>query len=310
MVFWSIYPGFCYATSLFTPCIIHKAPLPSPTGHSIKRVNTMEEATEVRQFLRCYFGSPPRTPVLDIPESYLLEPADDLFIVRDDSKELAGCIRYHVLGHFLPSQKPISIVDGFCIHPQWRKKGLGDYLLTELHRYQKEKPFALFLKEGPSLSLFPHYSGQYVYRRLSYMPSTYLHAISAKCARQLITIHLQFQPDLFVICPNHGRNQQWFLYKMGLTSVVACVQDTFQRIKGERMGWVTAWLESPSITEDDRALASEAIAGACYSSYAYLWMNRLWVGSAKDWKADGGFHWYTYQWSTTATMGISYAVIS
>lgn len=276
----------------------------------MKRVDTMAEATEVRQFLLQYFGSPPKTPVLDIPESYLLEPEDDLFVVRDDSKEIAGCIRYHALGQFLSSQKPISMVDGFCIHPRWRKKGLGDYLLTELHRYQQEKPFALFLKEGPSLSLFPHDSGQYVYRRLSYAPSTHLHTLSAECARQLIAIHLMFRPNLFIICPKHDRNQQWFLYKKGHKSVVACVQDTFQRVQGERMGWTTAWIESPCLTEDDRASATMAIAGACHSTYAYLWMNRVWIGSAKDWKADGWFHWYTYQWSTTALLHHSYAIIS
>ena len=38
--------------------------------------------TEIRHYLRTYFGSPPHSPVLDIPETHLLASNDHLLVIH------------------------------------------------------------------------------------------------------------------------------------------------------------------------------------------------------------------------------------
>ena len=114
---------------------------------------------EVRQFIRNNFGSPPKTPILDIPESQLLAANDHIVIVRDITRQIAGCIRYHYVGTI---EEDIHLVDCFCIHPDWRGKGIGNYLLHDLHHRMIDKPYAIFLKEGSLLPVIPFYSSMYV----------------------------------------------------------------------------------------------------------------------------------------------------
>ena len=272
----------------------------------------MVQRKAVREHLLAHFGEPPHKPTFDIPESELLGPQDHLMIVRDESGEIAGCIRYHYLGEFV-TQEHIYCVDCFCIHPRWRKRGVGDYLLTQLHIFVNENniPYSIFLKEGPSLSIFssPHYSGVYVYRALQAQPpSPQIHHLSMEKAHRLLAIHQQVRPDTFMILHKNSERQRWILWKYKTEYVLACVQDTYQRRESRKMGWITAWIESPSLTR--REEASKQIADACYPMFDDLWMNRLWVGNSKEWIMDGGFHWYLYQWTTSISLGQSYAILT
>ena len=102
MVFWKTYPIYriiesLYQSEVFLPQHVEKDPLASPTESPMERV---EDATEVRAFLRQYFGNPPHTPYLDIPEHLLCGPSDHVFIVRDAETKIVGSIRYHYLGGF------------------------------------------------------------------------------------------------------------------------------------------------------------------------------------------------------------------
>ncbi len=68
------------------------------------------------------------------------------------------------------------------------------------------------------------------------------------------------------------------------------------------MGWVTVWLESPLVTPVIRRKAALAISESI-TEYEWLWMNGHWAGYcpteiSPPWRADGGFHWYTYQFTT------------
>ena len=315
MVFWATHPlSFFYPVRRFNPQIVEKDPLPSPTGIPSEFIahHDMAQRKEVREHLLAHFGEPPHKPTFDIPESELLGPQDHLMIVRDESGEIAGCIRYHYLGEFV-TQEHIYCVDCFCIHPRWRKRGVGDYLLTQLHIFVNENniPYSIFLKEGPSLSIFssPHYSGVYVYRALTLVtPSPQIYHISMEQAHRLLAIHRQVRPDTFMILHTDRTRQRWILWKYHTEYVVACVQDTYQRKGARKMGWITAWIESPSLTR--REEASKQIADACYPMFDDLWMNRLWVGNSKEWIMDGGFHWYLYQWTTSISLGQSYAILT
>ena len=322
MVFWlsSIHT---VTTKSFESFLIEKDPLPSPTGVdaiSITSKNTPFPSpilTEIREYLRNYFGNPPHTPVLDIPESHLLNKKDCFFLAREKGR-LVGTIRYRYVGQFMADSHPsIYRVDAFCIHPDWRKRGVGDYLLTELQRYviANKCPYAMFLKEGYYLPIMhtPIYSGQYVFRRLpTQQTSPYVRTVSVEQAHRLIDVYHRIYPQVCIIRNENGL-QQWRLYKKGYHMILACFQDTYQRIDKEiagHMGWCTAWLESSVVTEEIREEAAIQLTNTL-PSFDYVWMNKRWTGKNENgaWTDDGTFHWYTYQWSTNSVMDISMCLL-
>jgi len=281
--------------------ILEKDPIPSPTGRSIE-IGTPEE---VCVFLRSYFGDPPRTPILDL----IFDPMDHLLIVRDQSNKLIGSIRYHYLGKL---SHPIYLVDAFCVHPEWRGKGVGDYLLTELHRYANERgiPYALFLKEGRPLFTTPNYTGWYAYRSITeYRSAPFVTDLDRSIAYRIMDIYQTFRPNLFVLRNEQTPNQIWKWFRMDQQSILIGVQDTYQRMGGKKMAWITTWIESPMVTDTMRGLAVDAVCDSLFPTFEYLWINEQWKGSSTNWKRDGAFHWYMYQWSTSLEMGRSYGIM-
>jgi GNAT superfamily N-acetyltransferase len=325
MVFWfsSIHAP---ATKSFEPFLIKKDSLPSPgvdavliTGHNTPVSSPI--LTEIRNYLRNYFGNPPHTPILDIPESHLLGPTD-YFILAREKGQLVGTIRYRYVGQFmgqfmddsLPQDSPlIHRVDAFCIHPDWRKRGVGDYLLTELQRYVtvNDRPYSMFLKEGFHLPIVhaPLYSGRYVFRRLSVVQQApHVRTLSVEQAHRFLDVYHRIYPQVCIIRNENGL-QQWRLYKKGYHIILACFHDTYQRIDKERMGWCTAWLESSVVTEEIREEAAIELTNTL-PSFDYVWMNKRWTGNnSLDWTNDGTFHWYTYQWSTNCIMDTSMCLL-
>jgi GNAT superfamily N-acetyltransferase len=325
MVFWKTYPLSYLIQSLWNlkPFISYpftKQPLSSPTGISCEifsREYPIHCPNEIIYYLQTYFGIPPHKPILIIPEKSLLGPRDILLIVRDISTKIVGCIRYHYIGEFI--DEPIYVVDCFCIHPEWRGKGVGDYLLTELHLYANNHqiPHAMFLKEGSLLPIIqiPLYTGTYVYRELScYSISRYIRNLSIPEAYRLIDIYCKVYPNQLIIRNSETSNQIWKLYKKGFHSILVCFQDTFQKIdennKYKKIGWITAWLESSLITDEIRKEASKELTDTMYGIFDYIWMNQAWIGSSSLWKVDGTFHWYSYQWTTGLPIHRSYCILT
>ena len=320
MVFWSIIPQFSVCTP-FSSHLIEKDAILSPIGNHAIRIThataTPELKTEICTYLRTYFGNPPYTPVLDIPESCLLSPRDYLFLVRDHEEQIAGTIRYRYTGEFFANHihhvedPAIYRVDAFCIRPDWRKKGLGDYLLTELQRYATAngQPYAMFLKEGPSLSIthIPLYSSSYVYRPIKAIKVSHVRLFSCLQAYHMLDLYHRIYPNVCIIRNQNG-NQHWRFYKNGYSTILACFQDTYQRLEGKKMAWCTAWLESSVVTDDIRSEAAIELTNTL-ALFDYVWMNKKWVGHHSAWKQDGGFHWYTYQWSTNLTLDRSMCIL-
>lgn len=84
MVFW-LSSFNTVTTKSFESFLMEKDPLLSPTGVDAILVTsqTLSVLTEIREYLRNYFGNPPHTPVLDIPESHLLNKTDYIFLARE-----------------------------------------------------------------------------------------------------------------------------------------------------------------------------------------------------------------------------------
>jgi hypothetical protein len=199
--------------------------------------------------------------------------------------------------------KAIHVVDCFCIHPAWRRKGLGDYLLHELHHMMQDRPHAVFLKEGEPLPIVPYYASIYVYRQIDSKVCPDVTELTCAAAYRIMDIHQQFRP--FFMIRRQTENQVWKIYRNGIHHVLCCIQDTYQTLHGKRMGWITAWIESPGITDVMRRNASYQLSNS--SVYDMIWMDKIHAGSG--WIDDGPFYWYTYQWKPSIATQRSYCFI-
>jgi len=329
MVFWKIYPLLNviqtkFNKDIFKSQIFRRDPVKSPTGLDAIVIRpslpNIDLLSEVRQFIRNNFGSPPKTPVLDIPESHLLAANDHIVIVRDINRLLVGCIRYHYLGTLITSGKneQIYCVDCFTVYKSWRGRGVGDYLLTFLHNYVNEHniPYSMFLKEGRNLSIVhtPLYSGIYVFRELQQNNSTHIRVLTPQIAYRLIDISLELN-KILVIRNINSTNQHWKLYEKGIYKVLACFQDAYQTFmenrRRKKICWATGWIESPNMTDEYREDASRELSDSMYPDFDYVWMNKKWIGNTTNgWKIDGPFHWYSYQWTSSININYSYSILA
>lgn len=351
MVFWKIYPLLNVIQTklnkdIFKSQIFRRDPVKSPTGLDAIVIRpslpNIDLLPEVRQFIRNNFGSPPKTPVLDIPESQLLTANDHIVIVRDITRQIVGCIRYHYLGTLVTSdkQEQIYCVDCFTVYKTWRGRGVGDYLLTFLHNYVNEHniPYSMFLKEGRNLSIVhtPLYSGIYVFRELQQIQSiqqnqlirqnqsiqqnqsNHIIDLTPQLAYRLMDISLELN-KMLIIRNIKSTNQIWKLYEKGIYKVLACFQDAYQTFEAKRpeqnghlkkICWATGWIESPNMTDECREEASRELSDSMYPAFDYVWMNKKWVGDnrATQWKIDGPFHWYSYQWTSSININYSYCI--
>jgi hypothetical protein len=335
MVFWNTYPFLTilqakFNTSQFKSLIFDKEPIPSPTGVPALYITPKSHkyVKEVREFIRKTFGQPPSKPILDIPQGDILGPRDFILAAIDVDGNIVGCIRYHYMGIFKAQEKDIFCVDCFCVKKEWRGEGIGDYLLTTLHAYTNELhiPYCMFLKEGGVLPIIHahHYSSRYVYRELCQtVKSPNIEPLSVAGAYRLMDIMTELHPNTFIIRNHESQNQRWFLYRQGHYKVLACFQDTYQKIlnddKYKRICWVTGWFESSNMTDKYREEASTELTDIMYPDFDYVWMDRAWVGNCTStastastaiWKDDGPFSWYLYQWATSINIKGNYCILN
>lgn len=324
MVFWKTYPiqniiKKSFNNKSFTDLSFERPNIQSPTGYAYEVLNEQNKKvlTEIHQFLKTHFGSPPNTPVLDIPVDKLLNEKDIILYLSDKTGQIAGCIRYHYLGQFISdNNQEIYCEDCFCIHPEWRKKGVGDYLLTQLHIYVNKNniPYSMFLKEGRPLSIInpPFYSGVYVYKKLEPTNAFNIINLSIENAYKLIDIYLAFN-KMFVIRNSNSQNQIWKLYRKDYYSILVCFQDTYQRFeennKQQKIGWITALFESPNIPDSIRESILNELADSMHKEFDYIWSNNF-SNNISDWKVDGPFHWYLYQWTTNISIKKNYCILN
>lgn len=328
MVFWKTYPfreilKCTFNDYTFRDLVFTKSQLNIPNGleDGILNVNNLKLITELKQFLKMYFGQPPSKPILDIPENELLGEKDHILYLRKlDNGQIVGCIRYHYIGIFVSSNnQKIYSVDCFCIHPDWRKKGIGDYLLTKLHNYANNLkiPYTLFLKEGYSLNIIhqPYYSSIYVFRKpCPNINSPNVKTLTINEAYKMMDIFRELNPNIFIIRNIESKNQIWKLYKYEMYKILVCFQNTYQSFEEDgqikKIGWITSWIESPNITDKYREDASKCLSDSMNDKYDYIWANKEWVGHSKEWKDDGPFNWYLYQWTTCLNIKRSYCILN
>jgi hypothetical protein len=325
-MFWTSYPIWNILQSklnndIFKSLIFDKQALESPTGVNAVIVTKNQNnylIPEIKEFIKKNFGSPPKTPILDIPEDKLVSNKDHILIVRDIEKNIVGCIRYHYLGIFITSNnEEIYCEDCFTVHKKWRRRGVGDYLLTTLHNYVNKNniPYSMFLKEGRILSIMltPVYTGLYVFRKLHTINSENVSTLTVTQAYKIMDVFSELN-KIFIIRNFSSANQFWKLYKKDTYKVLVCFQDTYQKFEEDgnmkKICWATGWIESPNMTDNIREEASKELSAMMYPEFDYVWMNKEWIGNNSEWKIDGFFHWYSYQWTTSLNIKKSYCILN
>ncbi len=287
----------------------------------------VQDLSDLQTFLSDFFGkSDLQTPKLQIPINKLLMKNDSIIILKQNNRIVAS-IRYKYLGQFINNNEDIYCEDCFCVHPEWRNKGLGRFLLNRLHIYVNSKniPYSIFLKEGVVVNALnkPKISGVYVYRNLdrslrilgktesaNLKTDWIIKSLTPKKAYNIISIFKEiYDNKLFIILnKNNSDNQIWKLFISGTNYILACFQDTYQRVNNKIIGWCTGWIESPNLSEDIRQIAAINLTSSVSTEYDMIWMNSKWVGDNSIWKTDGGFHWYTYQWVSGLNIDKSYVI--
>ena len=310
----------------FTSSIRELPLVKSLPGLKLIRHNTSTNS-QVTSFLRANFRKGPFSP-LYIYQAY---PQEILLTVCDTNDAIVGSVRLRPAGTF--EENRVHLIDAFCIRPDWRRKGIGSYLLNQIHHAAAAEGVhhAIFLKEGRPLDitgLLPLYSSTYVCRPTSAAAGAAATAtataatpllareIDTALAKTLLYSYTMLRPDTFLILNWETTNQKWFHYRAGESAwILACIQNSHQQFKDEMrpIGWMTGWIESPAITEEDRYKAAIDICSAAGAYYNWVWMDSRWPGvtcSNTDFIIDGTFHWYTYQWSTGLIPGRSYCIMS
>jgi hypothetical protein len=347
MVFWTSYPITHYFKGIyplhsFISLQFTKQYIKSPTGKEAEiytfenNENSKQKLQIIQFFLKTYFGNPPKTPILNIPISELLNFKDTIIIVNDLSNNIVGCIRYKYIGKLIINSENIDhdiyCEDCFCIHPDWRKKGLGDYILTVLHNYVNKNniPYSIFIKEGTQLGIIlkPMYSSYYVYTSTKNIQNQNqnpenIQNISPEKALKIMNIFQEFfEPNKYMIIHNPNNiNQIWKLYSNNVNKILVCFQDTYQITYNnldenidksdnypKRIGWITAWFETKNIPDNIKEIAINELINSVKDIFDYIWANSEWIPNSMNWKKDGPFHIYNYQWATNINIKKNYCI--
>jgi GNAT superfamily N-acetyltransferase len=242
-------------------------------------------------------------------------------LVVEDNNSIVGTLRSRPAGTF--EENKIYLIDLFCVRSDWRRTGVGSYLLSELSRQCANEGIHnfIFLKEGRPLNilgLHPIYSSYYVYRYVKNLDVTTSAAqeIQKWHAYKLIHSYAMLRPDTFLILNQETKNQNWFIYKTEKAWILALIQNSYQSFPptgstpAETLGWCCGWIESPTVTEEFRSKAAEEITTAAARLYDWIWMDQVWVGNNSKFAIDGQFHWYSYQWASSLSPGQSYIIMN
>lgn len=248
------------------------------------------ELQKICDWLYTNFSNRPR---LTIAVDDLLYELDTMVVVYSNL-EIVGTVRHKHLSD------TIYLIDCFCVHRSVRRKGIADMLLSTIKEYanQRDRRKAVFLKEGAPLFIpqLPFYSSTYVYRAIIKRDTSAILSVPTRLAHILVDTYCKIYPNTFLIVNKETANQHWRMYRAKGQFILACFQDTSQRLYNKTMGWMTVLLKN---------MWNSSIINQMVDSvpmFDYVWMDSRhllesgnWERS-NDWKKDGAFHWYRYQW--------------
>ena len=136
---------FCNFLSPMEPrCIsstLAEKPIPKGATQTMPTKAKAEHAAEYSAFLQRYFYSSSASVQLAIPPTTLSVLLESQIVIgaeiRNSDKQLVGCVFDIYAGNVL--DQPSGLVTWFCIHPSWRKKGIGSVLLFALYSFSQPR---------------------------------------------------------------------------------------------------------------------------------------------------------------------------
>jgi GNAT superfamily N-acetyltransferase len=139
------------------PSELSKTPIPKLSAFSAPTRAKAENAAEYSLFLQRHFY-PSSAPVeLYIPQTTLSILLETQFAIgaeiRDADKNLVGCVFDMYAGHV--QSQPTGLVSWFCIHPSWRKRGIGSVLLFALYSFSQPRQIHWWRNDGGLRSPLP-----------------------------------------------------------------------------------------------------------------------------------------------------------
>jgi hypothetical protein len=244
-------------------------------------------------------------------------------VAHPASRPLAGCISSQPAGRICRSATssafPIRLITNFCVHPNFRKQGIGSRLLTAVwsDTNQLGEDATIFLKEGaPLLSAgLPLFSGRWVYRfcstTTSQQPTQIRQIVDADVAEHLLIDYSQTVSDPFKNkCVYNSyigaarRPSQTLLYEYkGLRgSILTAFTPAFQDHPSNRrpIYYQTGFYEKGEIMEIERLAAARAISeyvGGVLGG-AWIWCDVSFINGrvSPPWLADGPYYYYAFNW--------------
>jgi len=128
----------------------------SPTGISYMKC-TAETADQYSAFLEHYFCPPESMTTLRIPKEHFIHEFEMNMLlgveVRTDENELVGLVFSRAMGSL--NNEPARLITWFCVAPEWRRRGLADYLLFAIAKESLPAKILWFRNDGLPRSITP-----------------------------------------------------------------------------------------------------------------------------------------------------------
>ncbi len=321
--FWSMSPGphfKHYLKSIFTepkiiellPPVINRPQRPD----NIRRIDPGDPSIiSVTEFWQQHFKGRGSTPITVVE----VEELDSW--LRNEYILIAAFNEGHIIGTAmsapLGSIHRLGIgstnfrtrwIDFFCVAPTHRSKGLGSALLNALLDEQKAigEPASFFLKEGTPLNIPSFSTSSYVWRKIGeeeaprHQPEMWTHDQLYTYCRTVI------EPTKFFI-NSHSPTHDTVIYawrNLYNKRIIISISESAQVHPEDelRILWQTGFIAEPGITEEDKAMAAEAISCAAARHFGshWVWMDARAIGTEEHgiWKADGYYHIYAFHMDT------------
>ena len=252
-------------------------PIKLPPG--IIRFATPADIDQLPEFWTRFFSDTSRciVPLLHIRNA-VAKNRWTIIVVVKDSQVIGSIVRRWTKLHIKETVwQKAGIIDYFCIHPAYRKKGIGRALLSCLHNVT-ERPIQphLMLLEGIQLSMPPISAGVYLSRR---------------CAGNSVVTPIAEAQTSFVDCVKGVGSGIWTPYEEGettlwkTTSGIVAIWNTFHYSipDGLRIGIIVGY------TGD----VNEAASTTSHGFGVVLLPSILQIGM-EGWTIDSPFQWLAY----------------
>lgn len=128
----------------------------SPTGISY-RLCTIVNAAEYTAFLKANYCPPDQEARLKVPPEIIVAEIQANVLtgieVRSQTNQLVGVVFSRLLGYI--GSESTRLITWFCIAPEWRKKGLADYMLFAIYEASRPTNIFWFRNDGLARSIAP-----------------------------------------------------------------------------------------------------------------------------------------------------------